>query len=88
MHPAEVCETLRDAEAVAILSESIGGLLQADGSFSLGKILDDNTVKLTLVCLSVCVFYQNVIILYKKNKKNRQQIKIMITYFVLYLRFY
>ena len=53
MHPAEVCETLRDAEAVAILSESIGGLLQADGSFSLGKILDDNTVKLTLVCLSM-----------------------------------
>ena len=61
MHPAEVCETLRDAEAVAILSESIGGLLQADGSFSLGKILDDNTVKLTLVCLSVCVFYQNLL---------------------------
>ena len=88
MHPAEVCKTLRDAEAVAILSEIIGGLLQADRRFSLGKILDDNTVKLTLVCLSVCVFYQNVIILYKLIENRQQQIKIMITYFVLYLRFY
>ena len=52
MDPAKVCETLRDADALAILSESIGGLRKADGRFSLGKILDDNTVKGALYRIS------------------------------------